>query len=211
MITIRRALAPVALSTGLLFAGCASGGGGLGDILGGVLNAPSGQPASGEIAGEIQANDPQQGMLQIKTSNGQTGVVRYDAGTKLYYQNQEASPAGLERGDLVEMRVQETTDGALYTDYIVVTKSVQERTGQTSGNTTVTPGLTELAGTITWIDHDTGRMQVRTQSNLTVTVSVPYNPRANVADRFHRLRVSDYVRLEGRYLTQDRFEIERFL
>jgi len=32
-----------------------------------------------------------------------------------------------------------------------------------------------------------------------------------VADRFNRLREGDYVRIEGRFVNQDRFELESFL
>ena len=43
------------------------------------------------------------------------------------YKGETYSAAALERGDLVQMRLHETSDGDLYTDYVQVTRSVQER------------------------------------------------------------------------------------
>jgi hypothetical protein len=44
-----------------------------------------------------------------------------------------------------------------------------------------------------------------------VIVSLPYSPPRTVSDRFNRLREGDQVRVEGRFLNQDRLELENFL
>ncbi len=121
--TMRRLAAPALVLFAL--AGCGSGG--LGDILGGVLNAPSSQGGTATLDVEIMANDTQRQLLQVRTSDGREGVIRWDSGTEVVYNNERYSAAALERGDLVEMRVQETRDGELYTDYVYVTRSAQER------------------------------------------------------------------------------------
>ena len=45
----------------------------------------------------------------------------------------------------------------------------------------------------------------------TLVVSLPYNPRSTDVDRFRRLRSGDNVRLSGRLLNAQRFELEQFL
>lgn len=203
---IRGFVAPLMLA--FASAGCGSAGA-LGDVLGGVLNAPAGGGAqSATVVAEIQANDAQQQMVQIRTEAGEQGVVRWDSGTRVVYNNQEYSAAALERGDVVEMRLQQTSDGELYTDYVLVRQSVQERTG--AGTPDYNTGLVRIEGTVASVDPQTGRFQLTSNNAGTVVVTLPYNPARTTADRFSRLRAGDFVRVEGRYVTQDRFEIERF-
>jgi hypothetical protein len=122
---LRRFAAPAAL----LFAtaGCSTGG--VGDVLGGVLNSPESSDGTATVNAEIQDNDDVRQQVRIRTTDGREAVVRWDSGTEVIYLNERYSPAALERGDLVQMRIRETSDGELYTDYVVVTQSVQERTG----------------------------------------------------------------------------------
>jgi len=51
---------------------------------------------------------------------------------------------------------------------------------------------------------------VRDRDSRTVVVSLQYNPPRSVSDRFDHLREGDNVRMEGRFLNQDRFELENF-
>jgi hypothetical protein len=43
-----------------------------------------------------------------------------------------------------------------------------------------------------------------------VVVSLPYNAPRAISDRLNRLREGDYVRMEGRFLNRERFELEAF-
>jgi hypothetical protein len=44
-----------------------------------------------------------------------------------------------------------------------------------------------------------------------VLVTLPYSAPRSVSDRFNRLREGDFVRVEGRFINNDRFELEEFL
>jgi hypothetical protein len=44
-----------------------------------------------------------------------------------------------------------------------------------------------------------------------IVVSVAFNTPRAVTDRFNRLRNGDYVRIEGRSASADRFDLENFL
>jgi hypothetical protein len=52
---------------------------------------------------------------------------------------------------------------------------------------------------------------LRDQRDRLVVVSVAFNAPRAVADRFNRLRNGDYVRVEGRSSSSDRFDLENFL
>jgi len=66
-------------------------------------------------------------------------------------------------------------------------------------------------GTVEYVDARRGTFEVRDNRQRLVVISVAFNAPRPVADRFNRLREGDYVRIEGRFVNQDRFELESFL
>ena len=111
------------------------------------------------------------------------------------------------------MRAQQDRDGRYFTDLITVKESVQERAGQ--GETSKGNGnigrLEKLEGRVELVDSRRGTLEIRDRSNRLVVVSLPYNPPRGISDRLDRLREGDYVRMEGRFLNRERFELENFV
>ena len=203
MTTLMRGARGAVLAAATLAATGCSQLGTLGNVLGGVMN-PNGGSSGSEVYGEVQYVDTQRQQIQVRTQQGQTGSVYFDSRTRVVYQQQEYPVTALERGDEVGMRVQQTQQGAPYTDYIVVTRSVQERGGGVSSS-----ALQQAEGRVGWVDANRGQFQLLTSRN--VIVALPYNSRSTDVSRFRSLRQGDYVRVEGRLVSQDRLELERFL
>ena len=59
------------------------------------------------------------------------------------------------------------------------------------------------------VDARRGTFEVRDRGGL-VVVSVVFNAPRSVTDRFNRLREGDFVRIEGRFSNQHRFDLENF-
>lgn len=202
--------------------GCAGTNlGQLGDILGGAMGGGmGGQQQNGQILAEVQNIDTRQGVIQLRTEQGQTGNVMFDQNTTLVYQNQQYPMTALERGDVAVFQLQQTQQGATYASHIEVRQSVQERTGQgtntgtgTYGNGTGTYGNTqrmEMYGTVGRVDYNQGWFELRTQ-NGTATVTLPYNAGDATTDYFRRLRTGQTVRIEGTNLGNGRVELYRFM
>ena len=111
------------------------------------------------------------------------------------------------------MRAQQDRDGRYFTDLITVKESVQERGGyggSSSGSGNV-ERLEKLEGRVESVDSRRGTLEIRDRSNRLVVVSLPYNAPRAISDRLNRLREGDYVRMEGRFLNRDRFELEDFV
>ncbi|MEX2281622.1 MAG: hypothetical protein WEE89_03930 [Gemmatimonadota bacterium] len=174
----------------------------LDDVLGAVL-APQG---NNQVSGEVLAVDTRNQQIQIRTAEGQTGYVNYDANTRVVYNNQQYNVTSLERGDLVSMTVQTVNTNQVYTNEITVTQSAQDRAGTSTG----TSGLQRLEGTIGLIDRNRGTFELRS-GGTTVVVSLAYNATSAVRDRYSRIRSGDVVRLEGRWVGQNNLQVERFL
>lgn len=201
-----RLRAPGALALILTATACAGGGaGGLGDILGTVLGGQ--QPASsnvGQLVAEVQAVDTRNQRLDVVTQDGQRGQIEYDGNTSVTYQQQQYPVTALERGDVVEMRIQEVGQGRYYTDQILVRQSVQQREGTTGGGQVV-----QVSGTVAQIDHQRGWFDLDTGQGA-VTVTLPYNPPVQTVRDFEQLRRGSRVSLEGYRIASDRIELARF-
>lgn len=200
----RRARAAIC-AVGVAVSTAACAGTPLGDVLGGVLSPQSGTN-DGEIGGEIRQVDTRGQQLQLRLQDGRVATVLYDNRTQVVYQQQQYPVTALEPGDYVIVRLQQTSGGQAYTDYIYVQQSVQERTGQTGGGY----GAQRVDGYVGGIDYQRGQFELRLQ-NQTIVVTLPYNPGSTTVDRFRRLRQGEYVRIEGRLVSQGRFELDRFV
>jgi hypothetical protein len=160
----------------------------------GQLNIPGDYgTANVDVVGEVQNVDTRSRQIEIRTDAGRTLNVQYD------------NPVS----------TQQDRDGRLYADLVTVRESVQERNGsgpQRGGSSRDRAGrLDRLEGTVENIDSRRGQFEVRGRDNRTIIVSLQYNAPRTVSDRFDRLREGDTVRMEGRFLNQDRFELENFL
>ncbi len=71
--------------------------------------------------------------------------------------------------------------------------------------------LDRTEGRVEYVDQRRGTFELRDRRNRLVVVQVAFNAPRSVTDRFNRLRSGDYVRVEGRSVSPDRFELENFL
>ncbi|HVE79410.1 MAG TPA: hypothetical protein VNA89_11135 [Gemmatimonadaceae bacterium] len=201
MTTLRRAARGGAAT--LMFGAVAacSGGGGLGQILNGVL----GNQGGNQVSGTVRGVDTRSQQIAIQQSNGQTVTLSYDNQTQVVYQNQNYPVTALERGDQVTARVQSANNGAYYTDLVQVDQSVSNA-GASSGSGTVQA----LQGTVTQVDRSRGLFALDVGTGGTLVVSMPYNASRADVDRFQSLRPGQSVRLYGIFVNNSRVELQQF-
>jgi len=188
------------LSLALLgFAGCPALG---------PLESPGGiGGVNNDVIGEVQFVDNRTRELEIRSDSGRRSVVRFDNNTQVIYRQRTYPVSNLERGDYVAARVQQDRDGRLSTTSISVKETAQDRgMGASVGNR-----LERTEGRVENIDARRGTFEIRDPRNRIVVISVAYNAPRTITDRFNRLRNGDYVRIEGRSVNSDRFDLENFL
>jgi hypothetical protein len=159
-----------------------------------------------DIVGEVENVNPRAREIDVRTDSGRMEVLRYDDRTQVVYRQRNYSVANLERGDYIAARVQQDRDGRSYTDTITVRESVQDRGSRGGGGR-----LDRAEGRVEYVDPRRGTFELRDSRNRLIVVSVPFNAPRAVIDRFNRLRAGDSVRIEGRAVGTDRFELENFL
>jgi hypothetical protein len=159
-----------------------------------------------DLIGEVEYVDTRAREIEIRTDSGGTAVVRYDDQTQVIYQQRNYSVANLEPGDYIAARVEQGRDGRNYTSTITVREGVQDR-----GNRRGSARLDRIEGRIDYVDERRGTFELRDARGQLIVVSVPFNAPRQVLDRFKQLRTGDYVRIEGRAVAADRFDLEDFL
>jgi hypothetical protein len=163
--------------------------------------------ASNDIVGEVEYVDTRAREIDVRTDSGRKAVVRYDDRTQVIYQQRNYSVANLEPGDYIAARVQQGQDGRDFTDTITVRESVQDRAGSSQGNRR----LDRAEGRVEYVDPRRGTFELRDSRNRLIVVSVAFNAPRSVIDQFNRLRNGDYVRIEGRSVSSERFDLENFM
>jgi hypothetical protein len=192
------ALATTAAAVG----GCTNSA--LGNVLGGVLGG-SGQ--GNQVSGVVRGVDTRNQQIVLQTQDGQSVGLYYDNQTQVVYQNQQYAVTNLERGDQVTARIQQTNNGAYYTDLVQVDQSVS---GPGGGGTTTSSGAVQaLQGNVRQVNTANGWFTMDV-GNTTLEVTLPYNVRRADVDRFNSLRRGDYVRLYGVFLNNTRVELRQF-
>ncbi len=161
--------------------------------------------ARNDLIGEVRRVDSRNRQIELRSDSGRIFQVRYDNSTRVVYRQRDYAVSNLEPGDYVAVQAQEGRDGQYYADSIAVREAAQDRGGRgTLGR------LDTLEGRIEYVDSRRGSFRVRDRGRV-VLVTLPYNAPRSVSDRFDRLREGDFVRVEGRYINDDRFELEAFL
>ncbi|SOD04080.1 hypothetical protein SAMN05216486_1233 [bacterium JGI 053] len=209
----------VVLGAGLAIAGCSQLGT-LGNVLGGVMQPGAGS-GSAQVAGTVRYVDTQRQMLQVTTTNGQTGNVYFDNRTQVVYQQQNYPVTALEQGDEVQLQLQQDQQGNYYASYIMVTRSVTDNGGYNSNGGYNNGGynnggynnggMIQTEGRVGWIDYQRGQFQLVT-SGRTYTVMMSNNVAASDVNRFRSLRQNTYVRVQGQMVgnNQNQLQLTRF-
>lgn len=189
----------------LVSASACSSAGSLGSILGSVLGQGAGGGGqSNQLSGYIQGVDTRNRQIGVQQSNGQTVVVSYDNQTQVRYQNQSYPVTSLENGDQVTLRIQQLQNGGYYTDVVQVDRSVSGPSTMQSGNVQL------LQGTVRQVDQQNGAFLLDGTNGARVTVQLSQQVSRNDLDRFRNLRVGDYARFYGVYLSNSRVELRQF-
>ena len=178
------------------------------DQLGQLGNLGNYGNPSPDVIGEVERVDNRAHEIETRTDSGRTVAIGYDDQTQVIYQRRNYSVANLEPGDYIAAKIERDRNGQDLADNITVRESVQERGANNPRNTR---RLDRAEGKIEDIDARRGTFEMRDARNHLILVSVPFNAPRSVIDEFNNLRTGDYVRIEGRAVNPDRFDLENFV
>ena len=218
--TMRGLAAGAMLALAAVSGGCA--GNSWDDVYGG-------RGGGSELHGRVEGVQTRLHTIQIRRDNGRREVVRFDGRTEVVSGNRRTTAAALDRGDYVSMRVNRDSRGRLYTRHVTVRhENRQVYRGDRDRDRDRVPDrrrddrryedrrdddrrydARSVEGRVGRVDRSGRRFELRSDRG-TVWVSVAPNASRGVRDRFQRLRTGDRVSVTGRYVSRDRFQMERF-
>jgi translation initiation factor IF-1 len=153
------------------------------------------------VTATIDGVDHQLQELYLLAEGNQHYVVRYLSGTRVTAQERDYSAANLRAGDRVEIELREGADKRLYADQVRVVGS---------GGAPATTGVRNVEGTVERVSLQRGMIELRTRDGELLTIYVPESSSAETKDRFYRVWIGDYVRLEAESLSENRLELLAF-
>jgi len=176
-----------------------------------TLPASATQTVPDEIVATVERVDTGSKEINLRPNDGRIRVVGYSTGTRVMYRGREYPVSQLEAGDIVAMQLRQDSRGNSYTDLIRVQESIRDRDQSRDDTFRPGTGIQTVDGRVERVDFQRNSFEMRDQSRERVIVALRDNARRSDVDRFRALRSGDYVRVEGRFLDRERFELENFL
>jgi hypothetical protein len=176
-----------------------------------LVGRPTLELGQDEFVAEVERLDISSREIHLRPNNSRTRVVGYSTDARVMYRGREYPVTQLEDGDIVAMRLRQDSRGNSYTDLIRVQESIRDRNQSRDDTSRAGTGIQTVDGRVDQVDFQRSSFEIRGQSRERVIVSLSDNARRADVDRFRALRSGDYVRVEGRFLNRERFELDSFL
>ena len=164
-----------------------------------------------EFNGTIEELDHSRRELYLRTQEGHSQIVTYTNHTRVVVERKEISPTELGRGDTIEVRMHGTADGRVVADSI----SLRERgNGDAIVEGTVERVLSDPQAVERlehWARSSSSSGCRPTSSAASTSVYLPQNSTEITEEEFSQLRSGDFVRFQGIFLGENRFELTRIL
>lgn len=176
-----------------------------------LVGRPTLELGQDEFVAEVERLDTSSREIHLRPNNSRNRVIGYTTDARVVSRGREYPVTQLEAGDIVAMRLRQDSRGNSYTDLIRVQESSQDRNQSRGAIVRPGTGMQTVDGRVEQLDFQRSSFEIRGQSSERVIVSLSDNARRSDVDRFRALRSGDYVRVEGRFLNRERFELDSFL
>ena len=170
-----------------------------------LIKRPTPDLDGDEIVGEITGIDSRQIYLRPTpdvSSRASAQPIRYDDNTRVLSGGREYPVSSLEIGDIVALE-SGRRDREHSANLIRVQQKRRDRDPARSAT-----GVQRIEGTVERVDSR-GEFELRERSGAKVIVLVPPDAPQSVVADVEQLRRGDRVLGEGRYVSRDRFELEK--
>ncbi|HVO91904.1 MAG TPA: hypothetical protein VMT22_03640 [Terriglobales bacterium] len=176
-----------------------------------LVGRPTLELGQEEFVAEVERLDTSSREIHLRPNSSRSRVVGYSADARVLFRGREYPVTQLETGDIVAMQLKQDSRGNSYTDLVRVQESVRDRDQSRDANSRPPSGIQTVDGRVEQVDLQRNSFEMRDQSRTRVHVSLPENAHRSDIDRFNALRSGDYVRVEGRFLDRERFELDAFV
>jgi hypothetical protein len=163
-----------------------------------------------DVVGLVERVDLDARQLYVRPNSGPRRVVVYSRDAQVFYRGREYPVTRLVPGDAVAMQIKPDTRGEPYVDLIRIQEETVSDRGRREDLTTARR-IERLAGTVESINRRNDSFELNNRPGQIVSVDLSEYVRDSDKERFRTLRTGDRVRIEGKYVGSDRFEMLSFL
>ena len=163
-----------------------------------------------DVVGLVERVDLDSRQVYVRSDSGPRRVVVYSRDAQVFYRGRVYPVTRLVPGDVVAMQIKPDTRGEPYVDLIRIQEETVSDRGRREDLTTARR-IERLAGTVESINRRNDSFELNNRPGQIVLVALSENVRDSDKERFRTLRTGDRVRIEGKYVGSDRFEMLSFL
>ena len=168
---------------------------------------PEGEP---DVVGAVERIDLDARQLHVRPNSGPRRVVVYSRDAQVFYRGRVYPVTRVVPGDVVAMQIKPDRRGEPFVDLIRIQEETVSDRGRREDFTTA-PRIERLAGTVESINPRSDSFELNNRPGQIVLVALSENVRDSDRERFRTLRSGDRVRIEGKYVGSERFEMLSFL
>jgi hypothetical protein len=162
-----------------------------------------------EVIGSVERVDVGARRLYLRLNDSDRRSVTFSNDAQVLYRGREYPITRLAPGDLVAIQMKRDMRGDSYVDLIRIQE--EARSDRTlHEESTTPPPIESLSGTVQSVNRRDDSFELNVQPNPVVVV-LSANVRDSDRERFRTLNSGDRVRIEGKFIGRDRFEMLSFL
>lgn len=174
-----------------------------------LIGRPTIEEGQSDIQGEVESVDLSSRRIYLRPAAGDRREITYSPDARVLYQGREYPVSRLKTGDVIALQLKRDTRGDSYADLIRLQENSRE---QARGDaSTATARIQTLSGKVERVNVRGNSFELDDQRNQPISVVLSNDARDSDRERLRMLRDGDRVRIEGRFLGRDRFELLSFL
>jgi len=167
---------------------------------------PEGQP---DLVGTVDRVDTAARRIDLRLSGGERRSIGYSADAQVLERGREYPITRLAPGDRVAAQVRQNERGDSYANLIRIQENAPRRNPERAS--VPAPKIQTLSGTVGIVNRRDNYFELNSKPGETVSVALSPYVRDSDRNRFSALHSGDQVRVEGKFINRDRFEMLSFL
>lgn len=170
---------------------------------------PSISEGAPDVTGSVERVDIAAQRLYLRSNGGERRAITFSNDAQVLYRGREYPITRLTPGDVVAVQIKRDPRGESYVDLIRIQEEARPDRGLRE-EATAPPRIETLSGRVQTVNRRDSSFELDNQPNP-IIVALSQNVRDSDRERFQTLRSGDHVRVEGRFISRDRFEMLSFL
>lgn len=163
-----------------------------------------------DVIGAVERVDVGAHRLYLRSNSGERSSVAFTDDAQVFDRGREFPITRLAPDDVVAMQIKRDARGESYVDLIRLQVAARADRGLRE-ETMPAPKIETLSGTVQRVNRRDDSFELENSPNKMVSVALSEYVRDSDRELFQKLRSGDHVRIEGRFIGRERFEMLSFL